>query len=109
MTTEELAWLAGLLEGEGSFFLAKKSNGFAYPRVSLNMTDEDIIQRVASMLERRYWPFPRKPPRKTQYALQLEGRPAIKLMEDILPFMGIRRSAKIQELIQHKNIHIKDR
>ena len=101
MTREELAWLAGLLEGEGSFFLVKKKSGRSYPRVSLNMTDEDVIERAANLLGRGHYPFPRKPPRKEQFALQIEGRGAVVLMEEILLFMGLRRSAQLNELIKY--------
>ena len=39
---EKWIWVAGLLEGEGSFFLSKQG----YPAICCTMTDEDIIQRL---------------------------------------------------------------
>lgn len=42
----ELGWLVGILEGEGHFGL------YASQVIEVNMTDEDIIYRVASMYER---------------------------------------------------------
>ena len=52
MTEIEIAWLAGLLEGEGSFgltgYAAKKSKVF--PTISLAMTDLDIIERAGALI-----------------------------------------------------------
>lgn len=42
----DLAWLIGILEGEGSFYANKKPQP---PRVSVNMTDKDIIEKVAKL------------------------------------------------------------
>ena len=49
MDTIALAWVAGLLEGEGAFVLAwHKSSAGPYPevRVQCNMTDEDVIRKL---------------------------------------------------------------
>lgn len=45
-------WLAGLLEGEGSFLKGPPSAP-RYPVLSLQMTDEDVVARVAAMLGRK--------------------------------------------------------
>lgn len=44
-TRENLAWLAGLLEGEGSFMLAKGR----LPALRVGMTDEDVIRHAHSI------------------------------------------------------------
>lgn len=49
----ELGWVAGLIEGEGSFTIKKtrRKNGFScQPQLRVSMTDEDVIRRLASLI-----------------------------------------------------------
>lgn len=43
--TIDIAWLAGLIEGEGSFFF----NAADSPGIGIQMSDCDIVTRVATM------------------------------------------------------------
>lgn len=43
----ELAWAAGLFEGEGNFCLNRRP-GYTYPRAQLSSTDLDTLQRFRS-------------------------------------------------------------
>lgn len=47
-TRENLAWLAALLEGEGTFTASKRSGSAKRQRfhISIKMTDEDVIRRA---------------------------------------------------------------
>ena len=102
MKTEDLSWIAGLLEGEGSFSLAyKKSpyNEYYYPRIVISMTDEDVIQRAAIIMGAKQVYVKIKLCKKTLYTTTIYGAKAIALMRIILPFMGIRRASKINEII----------
>jgi hypothetical protein len=45
---DEIFWLAGLLEAEGSFVAAPPSDP-KRPRISLAMTDADIVERVSRL------------------------------------------------------------
>lgn len=50
----ELYWLAGILEGEGSFSIKKQYNkgkGRSRPWIQIGMTDKDVIERVAKLLK----------------------------------------------------------
>ena len=98
MTPVDRAWLAGLLEGEGSFTTTRPQE----VRISLEMTDEDVVARAATLMGTHYIP---KPPRrdqpshwKPQYKACLSGRRAIDLMKELLPYMGERRSLRIGEI-----------
>ena len=58
----EIAWLAGLLEGEGSFGIDDRSatryedsTAPAVPRLELSMVDEDVIAKVARLLRKNYF------------------------------------------------------
>lgn len=97
---DNYAWLAGLLEGEGSF---KKGCPSApgKPVVTVSMTDRDVIQRVADMLgvrsfREQHWANPKW---KTAYTLQISGRRAVDLMIRLRPMMGARRRAQIDAAV----------
>lgn len=48
MSEKELYWLAGLLEGEGSFSPGPTSAPNS-ARISLTITDADVVARVAAL------------------------------------------------------------
>lgn len=48
-TREDLAWAAGLFEGEGCFSLAH-AKGVAQPTCVVSMSDEDVIRRLHRLL-----------------------------------------------------------
>lgn len=49
---EDVAWAAGLFEGEGSFSFARPGNGHIYGRAAatIAMTDDDVMRRFASIV-----------------------------------------------------------
>jgi hypothetical protein len=107
LSDPDIAWLAGLLEGEGSFMMAKTKQGgktYSSPRITVNMTDEDVIQRVATLFNTKVYTMPKYArdgyaPPKQQWRATLTGARAVALMEAMLPWMGERRSAKIAEIL----------
>lgn len=98
----DLAWLAGLLEGEGYFAINKdKSNSgkiYYSPRIELVMTDLDVIEKVANLTSRKIRIQPAKDNKKESYRITICGKFAIELMQSIKPYMGDRRSNKIEEI-----------
>ncbi len=48
ISREDAIWLAGLLEGEGTFDLHRKK----YPRVRVGMSDRDVVGRAATLTGR---------------------------------------------------------
>lgn len=44
-----MAWLAGLLEGEGSF-LSARFDGHSYPQVQMTMCDRYVLDRAMSLM-----------------------------------------------------------
>lgn len=100
MDARDLAWLAGLLEGEGCFIANKRSPGC--PNVRLYMTDRDVVERAATLMgsevrERKY--MVNIPSRQMTYGCSLSGEAAYALMSALLPHMGARRAGKIKELL----------
>lgn len=98
MNTVEAAWLAGILEGEGCF----DYNGNVpkkWPKVRVEMKDEDVILRVQVLTGGSVRMRPaRKPQHSNTFVLQIAKHSDVeKLLQTIRPFMGERRGRKIDE------------
>lgn len=99
----DLAWVAGLLEGEGSFTY----QGIGTKRniaVLCHMTDRDVLERLQQKLGvgRLYGPYRNGKPDqgwKPRYMYSARGKFAYDIMKAILPLMCARRSARIRELL----------
>jgi len=103
MTELEIMWVAGFLEGEGCFFTSPTNS----PGVKVCLTDKDVLDKYGKLIDR-----PVKGPYsdnrigyKVRWEVNLYGKPAIVLMQSILPHMGGRRSIKIQKIIVDANNH----
>src|SRR3990167_529857 len=101
----QIMWLAGLLEGEGTFCFVQRRSRYTTPVVSLVMTDKDVIDKAFSLMTkiggRALTRSHRKlPSGKTAYQLQTTGMPAIKLMLRVKPYMGIRRTRTIVRIVK---------
>lgn len=95
----DIAWLAGILEGEASF-------GYGCtPILEIGMTDEDVINKISTIIKKKYFvTFPKQKmkdgsARKTVYRIRLFGVKAIQIMQWVFPFMGKRRKEKIIEVL----------
>jgi hypothetical protein len=95
LTTLEIAWLAGYLEGEG-WFGAKVNS----PKIRVQATDLDVIQHAARLLD---VPVTRvvdeRENRKDCYALIIQGQRAAEWMMTLYTLMGERRKAKIRVIL----------
>lgn len=105
MTPTEIAWLAGLLEGEGSFGNYSKKT-MVDLRVQLAMGDLDVVEKAAAVVGGApIYTYDRKGQKgfrdhhKPQHKITLRGYQAARVMQAILPYMGRRRSEKIEELL----------
>lgn len=92
---DDLLWLAGLLEGEGTF----DAHRGKYPRIRLAMTDRDIVGRAASLMDAKIRLSLHAAPAKPTWHAEISGEKAAEIMRLILPFMGARRSARIAEVL----------
>lgn len=89
----ELAWLAGLLEGEGCF------GYYSYPTVKLEMTDRDVVERAHPWFAGSVCEYRRGDDQPT-FTVRVTGERAIRLMLQVRPHMGARRSAKIDTIVR---------
>jgi hypothetical protein len=96
----DIHWLAGLLEGEGSFVRSPPSSPNTI-NVSLEMTDEDVVARVAAMWGVAYCkPHKRKATWKQSFRVTVRGGPASRWMHLLRPLMGARRKGQIDAALK---------
>jgi hypothetical protein len=94
-TQADLIWLAGLLEGEGTF----DSHRGKYPRVRLAMTDRDVVGRAASLMDTGIRLSLHRAPNQPTWHAEISGARAAEIMTALLPYMGNRRSGKIASIL----------
>jgi len=102
LSMTELAWLAGILEGEGCFLLTTKSkSNLGYPQINISMSDKDVMDRVALLLEASIYlkSDKRKESYKDQWIAKVNGARAAGWMMTLYLFMGERRRAKIRQVL----------
>ena len=107
MENTDIAWLAGILEGEACFdFYQYKSSKKTtkYPRIRVEMRDRDIIERVKKIMGGGSVCIikGKQENHSTTYIVRLCDRKKLKpVLEAILPFMSERRSTRILEMIEY--------
>jgi hypothetical protein len=100
-----LHWLAGYLEGEGSFGVGRKRSSTS-PRISMESVDEDVVARVAGMVGVGYT---RKAPRsraaRPTFQFTAAGERAAQLMRLLTPLLSARRRRQIEAaLLEHRPV-----
>lgn len=91
ITVEDSYWLAGLLEGEGSFCITG-----SVPRLVLQMTDRDVVARAAILFDSKVWGGTQKTKGgKLVWACGTSGLKAIEYMRLLAPMLGFRRRRQI--------------
>lgn len=111
---QEIIWLAGLLEGEGCFYMDRqlsRSGSGEYtrcPKISVGMIDQDVIAHAARLFGTKV--HAAKPYREDKriYTASAYGLKAVWLMRAVLPWMGARRSEKISEVLKAHQDYIKN-
>ncbi len=73
---EDLVWLAGLLEGEGTFDLHRGR----YARIRLGMTDRDVVGRAATIMGSRIRLSLRAAPAQPTWHTEISGERAAAIM-----------------------------
>ena len=104
LTPQFIGWVAGLLEGEGHFS-CKTMHGRSWPgtiRVTLAMTDKDVVERFGAAFGRPA-AFVRirnnRPHHRPIYTVNISGARAAGLMMTIYPLMSARRKNKLSEVL----------
>ena len=105
---EDLAWLAGLVEGEGTFTTRVESpRNNPYGRTSIAMrvamTDEDVVRRAHAVAQvgRVYGPYKKAGGRyKDYWVWSCAQRDTVAMVAALWPWLGTRRRARATELLQ---------
>lgn len=87
----DLHWLAGILEGDGSFLSTR-------PRISFNSIDKDTTQKVSKLCNSKYVFVPSR----NQYFVMYERKDTISLMKSLYSLMGNRRKKQLKKWICNK-------
>jgi hypothetical protein len=96
----DLYWLAGFLEGEGSFSYPRSSRDYAV--VSAVSTDKDVATRVARLLGvKMYGPYRYGDNKKPYWSVAQRGSKGAGWMRVLQPLMGRRRQAQIRKTLAH--------
>lgn len=103
MTASEVAWIAGFLEGEGSFTASARQRGSVYVRIQASSTDRDVLERVAAIVGvgtvRVVRPDPRGS-RKQVWIWGIGAKPdARELALQVQPWLGKRRRSQAQAVL----------
>ncbi len=99
ISEHDLHWLAGLLEGEGSF-VAGPPSAPRSPIVQVCMVDRDIIDRTGALFGTGVNVIPpRSEGWRTAYSVRVRGARALLWMRRLRPLMGERRRGQIDRAI----------
>jgi hypothetical protein len=93
----DVAWLAGILEGEGSFISKGR------PRIQVAMTDQDIIARLSELTGvGRVYAVSRQKPHHKDAWLWTVNRPAHleHIIRLVLPWLGQRRALAAKDVLR---------
>src|SRR5712691_1015928 len=95
----DVAWLAGLLEGEGSFFPGPPSAP-RLPVLAVAMTDEDVMARVGALLGRKVSSIrPRRQGWLPTFQVRVTGAKAVSWMIAVRPLLGRRRREQVDRAL----------
>ena len=104
MNDLELGWVAGFLEGEGSFCLKRSRTDRPRASIQATSTDEDSLLRLAAYTGIGTVTGPYAPAKDGNKKVWKWGASfqadATSLLHALRPLMGTRRGARIDEVLQ---------
>ena len=95
LTAPDSAWVAGLLEAEGTFPRRKTGGG----TIRVQMSDQDVVDRLHAVLRigNRGTYTPQNPRHKQSWMLTVARREYVEwLLQQVTPLMSARRRAAIE-------------
>lgn len=95
----EIAYIAGLIDGEGSIYVMKHREKTFYPAVSICMTHAGVLAWLAGKLGLSVSSVPRTPIKwRNQFSVRIHGVRAVYLCRRMLPYLKVKREQA--ELLQ---------
>ena len=104
MVQNNLAYLAGIVDGEGYFFLEQNRKNYRIPVLAVEMAEKDVVKAFidyfgcGNLLLRA----PRKAHYKILYRWRVRGRPAIAILKKMYKYFSIRRKKNADILFKYK-------
>ncbi len=99
----EVAWAAGLFEGEGCVGIYPRPSGKVQIQIRLGMTDQDVVERFASIMGcgsiRKGQPGTGGEKPIYEWCVY-EAERVREIVELLRPHLGIRRLAKAEEVLR---------
>lgn len=105
ITEVEVAWVAGILEGEGCW-TTKSAHGTTW-WIAVRMTDQDVVQRLAELtgIGTLCPEPPQRPGAKPSWSWRVAAKPHREwLTLKVWPWLGQRRRARVKELWPEVNL-----
>jgi hypothetical protein len=100
MRNVDIAWIAGLVEGEGCISWNKGSDGYGTPQIQIAMTDQDVVAMAARILDSNVrGPYDKGPGNKPSFATSIGGQKAAAWLMTLFTFFGERRRSKAKEVL----------
>lgn len=105
ISSEDLAWVAGFLEGEGSFALSNGSSSpHAYARVSAYQVQRWPIDRLAAILGGKITQRPARGNQQPCWVWNLHGTAAREVMVLLRPHLSPKRQSQIDIALDGERI-----
>lgn len=103
-TQAEIAWMAGIIEGEGYIRASVQDGTKHHTSIHLHMCDEDVVRRFARLAgvgTFRKGPIPASSKHKQSWRWSVCSKPDVEyLLQKLLPWLGKRRTQRAQEALQ---------
>ena len=92
----DVAYIAGLIDGEGSVYVmrhtGRKRRETFYPAIAIMMTHEGVLRRLGERLGLAVANVTRKPAAwRNQHSLRIHGKRAVHLCRRMLPYLHVKR------------------
>lgn len=99
-TIADLAWLAGIIDGEGSIFVMRnhrtdREREYNYIlRISVQSTDEIMAPECKNITEEGYVyrVFEKRENQQDSWKWQVNGRAATRILEELLPYLKVKKN-----------------
>jgi len=96
---EELAYLAGVIDGEGSITINKGSRGLLRPRIDICSTSKEFLEYLLSIMRKHgidtgYFMQERNVPKNHKRAYHLiwdTQKNVVKILDKIFPYLYLKR------------------
>jgi hypothetical protein len=102
LTEIEKGWIAGIMEGEGSLKWNEKGSSQGQIRLQLQMTDKDVVEKLANLLETNITEhLPKNLNHKKTWRISIKNWDKVEeIAKTLLPYMGNRRTEEYSLVLE---------